>query len=112
MHAHIVVFIDQEANYSMQGPSNIDKVISDGTPSDTLPQLQELVLKHMIHYTCTENPTARCPREGRCSKRFLKPFLSETESLESDNYVSYRRRSPEEVGEVDFRTGKMRVSEK
>ena len=60
----------------------------------------------MIHYSCTENPTARCLREGRTSKRFPKPFRSETASIEVDNNVSYRRRSPEEGGEIDFRTGK------
>ena len=105
LDAHIFVFLDQEAKFSTQEPINIGKVISAEIPSDTLPHLRELVLKHVIHYPCTENPTARCLREGRYSKRFPKPSRSDTAPNEDDNYVSYRR-SPEEGGENNFRTGK------
>ena len=51
-------------------------------------------------------PDSRCITEGRCSKNFPKPFRSKTFSIESDNCVSYRRRSPEEVGEFEVRTKK------
>ena len=63
MHADTIVLLNQEAKFSMQEPTNIDNEVSDEIPSDTLPHLQKLVLKHMIHHPCTVNLTARCLRK-------------------------------------------------
>ena len=106
VHAHIIIFLDEAAKFSLQDPSNIDKLISAEIPSTQASHLRELVLKHMIHNPCSADPAARCMREGKCSKKFPKPFRSETASVEGDYYVSYRRRSPLEGGEFELRTRK------
>ena len=106
VHAHIIVFLDIATKFSLQEPANIGYLISAEIPPATSPHLRELVLKHMIHAPCSDNPNSECMREGRCSKNFPKPFLSETASVEGDYYVSYRRRSPEEGGEFEIRTKK------
>ena len=110
MHTNFVAFLDEKFKFSTQKPTNIDNVILAEILSDTFPHLRELVLKHMIHYPCTENPTARCIRGGRCSKRLPKPFQSDTTFIEGDSYVSYGRTSTKEGGEANFSTGNVRVS--
>ena len=54
-HTHITIFLDQAAKFSLQDSNNIDKLISAEVPV-TSTHLCELVLKHMIHYPCTEDP--------------------------------------------------------
>ena len=66
VHAHIIIFLDQEAKFSLQDPTNIDRLISAEITPVTSPHLPESVLKHMIHDPCNANPAARCIREGRC----------------------------------------------
>ena len=48
VHAYLIIFLDQEAKFSLQGPTNIDMLISAEIPPATSPQLRELMLKHMI----------------------------------------------------------------
>ncbi len=65
------------------------------------------VLKYMIHKPCNAHASAPCLRDGQCSKRFPKPFRSETGSVEGNYYVNYKRRSPKDGGEVEeVRVGK------
>ena len=64
----------------------------------------------MIHNPFTEDPAARCIMEGRCSKNYPKPFLSETASVEGDYYVSYRRRNPKEGCEFELQARKSKVT--
>ena len=94
----------------MQEATNIDKETSAEVPSDTIPHLGELVPKHMIHCPCSENPTARCLREGRGSKKFPKPFGLETVSNEGDNYLSYRKKFPRKEAKLISGLEKIRVS--
>ena len=110
VHAHIISFLDDATKFSLQDPNKIDNLISAMIPRVTSPHLRELVLKHMIHASCSDNRNSRCMREGRCSKNFPKPFRSETASIEVDNYVSYMRRSPEEGGEFDVRNKESNAS--
>ena len=108
VHAYVINFLDAVAKFSLQGPSNIDELISAEIPPVTSPFLRELVLKHMVHDPCNANPQARCMREGTFSKNFPKQFRSETASVGGDYYVSYRRQTPENGGEFEIRIRKVR----
>ena len=48
-------------------------------------------------------------KEGKCSKTVPKPFRSDTDSIEGDNYESYTKRSAEEGGEFEVRTKKSNI---
>ncbi len=62
------------------------------------------MLQHMIHNPCgSHNPAALCMGDRGCKKNFPKPFRSETQQSESEQYIPYRRRSPEEGGETATR---------
>ncbi|CDF39624.1 Helicase-like protein [Chondrus crispus] len=59
-HAHVVFFLDEVSKNDMRTPENVDRIISAEIPSAQDPELQEVVLKHMIHNPCVErNPTAQ-----------------------------------------------------
>ena len=62
--------------------------------------LRQAVVVHMIHRPCSEDSTARCMRDGRCTKRFPNKFKEETSSKKGEYYVSYRRRSPVQSDET------------
>ncbi len=101
MYARIILFIDQDAKYSLQDPLQVDKLISGEIPPKLMPHIRCTVLKHMIHRPCDAHTSASCFRDGQCSKRFPKPFRSETGSVEGDYYVNYKRRSPKDGGEME-----------
>ena len=72
----------------------MDCIFSAEIPSAQDPELQEVVLKHMIHNTCGEhNPAAVCMVEQYCRKGFPKPFKHETSQSDSEYYITYRRKS-------------------
>ena len=55
----------------------------------------------MIHNECGEaRPTAPCMLDGRCSKRFPKPLAAVTDWREDRVYPEYRRRGPDDGGQV------------
>ena len=54
----------------------------------------------MIHKPCTQLASAPCIRDGKCCRGFPKHFRVETGISEGANYISYRRRSPRDGGEV------------
>ncbi|CDF36188.1 ATP dependant DNA helicase PIF1 [Chondrus crispus] len=65
-HAHVVFFLDEVSKNDLRNPENVDRIISAEIPSAQDPELQEVVLKHMIHNPCGErNLTARPSRIGR-----------------------------------------------
>ena len=99
VHAHIILFLDQSAKFSLQDPLEVDKIISAEILSNSTPELRNTVLRFMIHKPCTLYSIAPCIKDGKFSKRFSKPFRSETSAVEGDNYVTYKRRSPEDGGE-------------
>ncbi|CDF39890.1 ATP dependant DNA helicase [Chondrus crispus] len=83
-HAHVVFFLDEVSKNDLRNPENVDRIISAEIPSAQDPELQEVVLKHMIHNPCGErNPTAVCMGEQYCRKRFPKPIKHETSQSES-----------------------------
>ena len=101
VHAHIILLLDEESKFALKDPHNIDYLISSEIPPITSPHLRQLVLKYMIHSSCEKNPTARCIREGKCSKKFPKQFFSETSSAEGDYCVRYTKKSPRDGGEFE-----------
>ena len=60
MHAHVIVFLDTVAKFSIQDPSNVYKLISAKITPVISPHLRELVLKHMVHDPCNANTQERC----------------------------------------------------
>ncbi|CDF33589.1 Putativ ATP dependant DNA helicase [Chondrus crispus] len=94
-HAHVVFFLDEVSKNDLRTPENVDRIISAEIPSAQDPELQEVVLKHMIHNPCGErNPTAVCMGEQCCRKGFPKSFKHETS--QSDSGASIER--PSRVG--------------
>ncbi|CDF35745.1 ATP dependant DNA Helicase Pif1 [Chondrus crispus] len=70
-HAHVLFFLDEVSKNDLRNPENVDRIISAEIPSPQDPELQEVVLKHMIHNPCGErNPTAVCMGGQYCRKRF------------------------------------------
>ena len=107
-HAHILIILA-----SQDRPVTPDLV--DGTVCAELPpspedtedpeekkqrqRLQTIVLNNMIHGPCGKaNPKSPCMEEGRCSKRYPKPFIKETEVDPDSYYAIYRRRAPVDGG--------------
>ena len=101
VHAHIILFLDQEAKFSLQYSLQVDKFISAEISPHSMPQLRGTDLKHMIHKPCNVHASALCLKEGKCSKRFPKPFRPETCSIHSDYYMTYKKRSREDSDEVE-----------
>ncbi|CDF77533.1 unnamed protein product [Chondrus crispus] len=101
-HAHVVFFLDEVSKNDLRTPENGDRIISAEIPSAQDPELQEVVLKHMIHNPCGDhNPTAVCMGERYCRKGFPKSFKHETSQSDSEYYITYRRRAPS-VGGVSI----------
>ncbi|CDF77379.1 unnamed protein product [Chondrus crispus] len=94
-HAQVVFFLDEVSKNDLRTPENVYRIISAEIPSAQDPELQEVVLKHMIHTPCGEhNPTAVCMGERHCRKGFPKSFKHETS--QSDSGVSIER--PSRIG--------------
>ena len=53
--------------------------------------------------------TSPCMEHGQCSKKYPKPYISETQQG-TDNYPLYKRRSPEDGGQVSTITINVRGS--
>ena len=68
VHAHIILFFDQEAKFLLQDPLQAEKFISALIPPHSMPQLRRTVLKHMIHKPSNVHVSALCSKEGKCSK--------------------------------------------
>jgi hypothetical protein len=52
----------------------------------------------MIHGPCgTKNPNSPCMVDGKCTKRFPRPYVKETQTAD-DGYPLYRRLPPEDCG--------------
>lgn len=93
-HSHILVWLEDKIH-----PEEIDQIISAEIPDPlTDSELFDIVTSHMIHGPCGAfNMTSPCMEEGRCKKRFPKPFTNDT-ITDIDGYPLYRRRDPEHGG--------------
>uniref|UniRef100_A0A8D9B6G9 ATP-dependent DNA helicase n=1 Tax=Cacopsylla melanoneura TaxID=428564 RepID=A0A8D9B6G9_9HEMI len=93
-HAHILLWLHTRIR-----PTDIDSVISAEIPDpEKDPLLYDIVTSSMIHGPCgNKNPSSPCMIDGKCSKRFPRPYVKETQTAD-DGYPLYRRRSPEDGG--------------
>jgi hypothetical protein len=93
-HAHILIWLKDKIK-----SDQIDSVISAELPDPQRdPRLFEIVIKTMIHGPCGAiNPQCPCMENNKCTKRYPRQLLQNTETGD-DGYPLYRRRSPEDGG--------------
>ena len=93
-HAHILVWLKDKIR-----PDQIDSIISAELPDPHQdPNLLKIVVKNMIHGPCGNiNPSAPCMKDGKCTKRYPRSLLDQTQTGE-DGYPLYRRRSVADGG--------------
>ncbi|RCN48933.1 hypothetical protein ANCCAN_05042 [Ancylostoma caninum] len=93
-HAHVLIWLKDKIH-----PTQIDAIISAEIPNpEQDPGLFEIVTKSMIHGPCGSlNPTSPCMKDRKCSKRYPREFIQETQTG-NDGYPLYRRRKPGEGG--------------
>ena len=99
-HAHILIhFADED---KLKTPEDIDSFISARIPDPVAePEHHELVKKFMMHGPCGDlNPSCPCMKDGKCSKKFPKDFLEETD-INNRGYVKIRR--PDDHVTIDVR---------
>ena len=104
-HIHMLISLDEEK--LRLSPEFVDNIISaENVPepaatdhSEAAAQANELrnhVVNFQLH-TCSDNHCLR--DDGKCEKRFPRDWSNET--ILSENFTQYRRRSPE-CGGVNF----------
>ena len=77
-------------------PRALDQVISAEIPNpEEDPELFDLVKTWMLHGPCSRS---RCLQNGKCNKKFPKPFMESTMS-DRDGYPLYKRRKPGDGGQ-------------
>jgi len=93
-HTHILLWLQQKLR-----STDIDAVISAEFPDpDQDPVLFEVIKKHMVHGPCGDlNRNSKCMENGKCTKRYPRQMLQETQTGE-DGYPLYRRRKQEDGG--------------
>ncbi|OWY97223.1 Helitron helicase [Phytophthora megakarya] len=89
-HAHILLIlrpVDKPVS-----AEDVDNLVWAELPDkDKYPELYETVISSMMYGSCGEqNPRSPCMKNGRCSKKFPKPFSEET-TMSEDKYAAYRR---------------------
>ena len=82
-------------------PDKIDDVICAEIPDPSVdPELHQIVMSNMVHGPCgCINPNSPCMQDGRCSKKYPKQYMHETQ-LGADSYPLYRRRDCNDGGQV------------
>ncbi|GFW79935.1 helitron_like_N domain-containing protein [Trichonephila clavipes] len=95
-HMHLLVWLQTKIC-----PDQVDSIINAEIPDkEEDPILYEVVTKNMIHGPfCNRNRKAPCIVDGKCSKRFPRQMLQETQTGD-DGYPLYRRRKPDDGGHV------------
>ncbi|KIH57822.1 hypothetical protein ANCDUO_11985, partial [Ancylostoma duodenale] len=93
-HAHVLIWLKDKIH-----PTQIDTIISAEIPNpEQDPGLFEIITKNMIHGPCGPlNPNSPCMKDRKCSKRYPREFIQETQTG-NDGYPLYRRRKPGEGG--------------
>ncbi|GKB34524.1 DNA helicase PIF1/RRM3 [Tanacetum coccineum] len=87
-HAHILLWLKEK--WKCKTPSQVDDIISAEIPSPTTdPEGYKVVTEFMLHGPYGKG--AACIVEGKCSKKFPKPFYLET-MLDEDGYPVYHQR--------------------
>ena len=93
-HAHILIWLKDKIK-----SDQIDSVISAELPDPQQdPQLFEIIIKNMVHGPCgSVNRNSPCMKDGKCTKKYPRQLLHDTQTGE-DGYPLYRRRRPEDGG--------------
>lgn len=93
-HAHLLVWLKDKLR-----PTQIDDIISAELPDPRKdPTLYDIVCKNMIHGPCgTLNNNSPCMKDGKCTKRYPRNLIQETQTND-DGYPLYRRRNPVDGG--------------
>ena len=89
-HAYPLIHLSQE--YKLQNSDGIDTLISTEIPDpNTQPCLYEVVKSCMVHGPCGPfKPDQMCMIDGKCTKKFPKEFIENTQLL-LNKYPKYRR---------------------
>lgn len=95
-HCHMLFWFAQKIQ-----PDEIDSIIVAELPNkDDDPILFDIITKNMIHGPCGEhNLSSPCMKNGICSKKYPRRFVTDTQTGE-DGYPVYRRRNAENGGQV------------
>ncbi|GFQ83182.1 ATP-dependent DNA helicase PIF1 [Trichonephila clavata] len=93
-HPHILVWLQETLHVH-----KVDDFISAEIPNpEEDPELFNCITTQMVHGPCgVINPFSPCMKNGRCTKRYPRDFLKETQTGR-DGYPLYRRRRPEDGG--------------
>ena len=93
-HAHILIWLVEKIV-----PTQIDDIITAELPDpEEDPELFQIVKKNMIHGPCgLHNPHSPCMKNGKCTKKYPRQLLPETQTG-GDGYPLYRRRKPDDGG--------------
>ena len=93
-HVHILLWLERRIL-----SDRIDNAICAEIPDpEKDPLLYDIIKANMIHGPCGSlNINSPCMKEGRCSKRFPRLLLKDTQTGD-DGYPQYRRRSPADGG--------------
>ena len=95
-HCHLLLWLEKKIH-----SSDIDSIISAELPDpEEDPQLFDIVKSNMIHGPCEGvNEKSPCISEGKCSKRYPRAFIEETQTND-DGYPLYKRRSRAQGGHI------------
>merc|ERR1712214_63135 len=109
-HCHILIILaDHDRDMT---PEFVDSIVTaelppspddtdDPTEKEQRQRLQDIVMNSMVHGPCgASDPSKPCMEDGQCTKRFPKEFQKATIVDHDNNYATYKRRSPEQGGQV------------
>ena len=103
-HMHLLIILENEDKIIT--PEDCDKVVCAEIPDPIKnPRLHEYVTRLNLHGPCGPGyPDRKCCENGSCRFKFPQDFSSET-FLDDMSYPKYRRRSPDEGGNVYEKDG-------
>ncbi|KAG5883854.1 hypothetical protein JTB14_034824 [Gonioctena quinquepunctata] len=89
-HVHLLLWLTEKLC-----PNQIDEVISAEIPNPERDRkLYDTVTENMIHGPCGAlNPSSPCMEEGKCTKKYPRALLKDTQTNDK-GYPLYRRRAP------------------
>ncbi|ONM52829.1 hypothetical protein ZEAMMB73_Zm00001d019382 [Zea mays] len=99
LHVHFLLIMQRK--YKLTCPEQYGLLISAEIPSNKYPELQKMVIKHMMHGPCGSlNPNYPCTKGRKsCKNHYPRPF-SDTALQGKDSYPIYRRRDDDRKEKV------------
>jgi len=96
LHYHILFWLERKIQ-----PDEINYIIVAELPDkEEDPALLDIMIKSMTHGLCGQgNITSPCMKNGICSKKYPRRFVSETQTGE-DGYPVYRHRDVNNGGQI------------